>query len=215
VARSIPPTRVDAVRNRQLLLDAAAEAFAERGSEVSIGEIAQRAGIGKGTVFRHFASKEELLAAIMLRLLGELTDTGNRLLEAGDPGAALREFMTTGVGALVKDRAFCEVIGHPSLQHSGVREGIDRLCGIAEVLAARARDRGAVRPDVTGVDIVLLIAGVRQTAAPLLTAEPEVWRRYLELTFDGLRTATPHGLPYPPPQRPRFTEGDGGSGGPH
>src|SRR5262245_48721634 len=96
------PSRADAVRNRRLLLDAASEAFAEGGVEVSIGEIAQRAGVGKGTVFRHFASKEELLAAIMLGMLGELMDTATALLDAGDAGLALREFMTAGVEIFVR-----------------------------------------------------------------------------------------------------------------
>ncbi|MCI2420251.1 TetR/AcrR family transcriptional regulator [Saccharopolyspora sp. K220] len=198
------PSRADAVRNRRLLLDAAAEAFAEGGIDVSIGEIAQRSGIGKGTVFRHFASKAELLAAIMLRMLDELVDTGNRLLEADDPAGAVREFMAAGIEILVRDRAFCEVIGRPSLQHSDVREGIDRLSDVAEALAARARDRRAIRPDITGTDIVLLLAGIQQTAAPLMAAEPEAWRRYLELAFDGMRTTAGQALPHPPPKHLRL-----------
>ncbi|MFC7641087.1 TetR/AcrR family transcriptional regulator [Streptosporangium lutulentum] len=189
------------MRNRRLLLDAAAEAFAECGVEVSIGEIAQRAGVGKGTVFRHFSSKEELLAAIMLGMLNELVDTGTALLTADDPGLALREFMTAGVEIFVRDRAFCEVIGRPSLQHAQVRDAIDRLCDVAEGLTARARRQGIVRPDITGTDVVLILGGIQHTAAPLLIAEPQAWRRYLELILDGVTTGTGRRLPYPPPSR--------------
>ncbi|MEU1686013.1 helix-turn-helix domain-containing protein [Micromonospora sp. NPDC005707] len=193
--------RADMVRNRRLLLGAATAAFAERGVEVSMGEIAQRAGLAKGTVFRHFASKEDLLAAIMLQLLDRLTSTADRLLHADDAAAALREFMTTGVEALAADRAFCEVVGRPSLQHPEVRAAINHLCDVAEALTARARERGAVRDDVTGTDVVLLLGGIHQTAAPLLAAQPQAWRRYLELALDGLHVPNAGALPEQPPCR--------------
>jgi AcrR family transcriptional regulator len=187
------------VRNRGLLLDAATTAFAERGVEVSMGEIAQRAGVAKGTIFRHFATKEDLLGAIMLQLLEKLLGTAERLLEADDAGEALREFMTAGVEALAADRAFCEVIGQPSLQHAEVRDAINQLRDAAETLTNRAREQGAVRNDITGTDIVLLLGGIQQTAAPLLGEQPEVWRRYLELAFDGLNPANTRTLPHRPP----------------
>ncbi|MFE4366960.1 TetR/AcrR family transcriptional regulator [Streptomyces sp. NPDC056835] len=201
-----PGPRADMVRNRRLLLQAATEAFAEHGTEASMGEIAQRAGLAKGTVFRHFASKEDLLAAIMLQLLDRLIGTAERLVEADDAATALREFMTDGVEALATDRAFCEVIGRPSLEHSGVRDAIGRLCDAAEALAARAREEGTVRADITGTDIVLLLGGIHQTAAPLLTAQPQAWRRYLELALDGLRTTGAGTLPHRPPRHLHLTD---------
>ncbi|WP_327588406.1 TetR/AcrR family transcriptional regulator [Nonomuraea sp. NBC_00507] len=209
---SAVPSRSDAVRNRRLLLDAAAEAFAECGAEVSIGEIAQRAGVGKGTVFRHFSSKEDLLAAIMLGMLDELVDTATALLTADDPGLALREFMTAGVETFVRDRAFCEVIGRPSLQNVQVRDAIDRLCEAAEALTDRARQQGVVRPDLTGTDVALLLAGIQHTAAPLLTTEPQAWRRYLELILDGITTSTGRSLPHPPPHRLPLANPEPGGG---
>ncbi|QFY09116.1 TetR family transcriptional regulator [Nonomuraea phyllanthi] len=203
---SAGPSRSDAVRNRRLLLDAAAEAFAECGADVSIGEIAQRAGVGKGTVFRHFSSKEELLAAIVLGMLDELIETATKLLTAGDPGAALREFMAAGVRSFVRDRAFCEVVGRPSVRHPQVREAIDRLCDVVEELTARARQEGAARPDLTGTDVVLLLSGIQNTAAPLLAAEPQAWHRYLDLVLDGVAASTGRSLPYPPPRHLSLTD---------
>ncbi|MFD7409742.1 TetR/AcrR family transcriptional regulator [Streptomyces sp. NPDC059866] len=195
-----PGSRADMIRSRRLLLAAATEAFAECGVDVSMSEIAQRAGVAKGTVFRHFASKDDLLAAIMLQLLDQLIGTADRLLEADDAGAALWEFMTTGVEVLAADRAFCELIGRPSLQHAEVRDAIDRLRGIIEDLTARAKEQGAVRGDVMGTDMVLLLGGIHQTALPLLDREPQVWRRYLALAFDGLRnpSARPCRIRRPP-----------------
>jgi AcrR family transcriptional regulator len=197
--------RTDAVRNRQLLLRAAAEAFAEQGTEASIAEIAQRAGIGKGTVFRHFATKEDLIAAIMGEMIDRLAAAGLGLADAADPAAALLEFMTTGIGLLARDRALCEVVGRPSLQHPAVRAGIGRLCEVAETLTSRARRQGAIRPDITGPDIVLLLAGVHQTAAPLADAQPQLWRRYLGLVFDGIRAQAAQPLSHPPPRHLEFT----------
>jgi AcrR family transcriptional regulator len=195
-----PGPRADMVRNRRLLIGAATEAFAECGVDVSMGEIAQRAGVAKGTVFRHFASKEDLLAAITLQLLDRLIGSANRLLEADDAAEALRQFMTAGVEVLAADRAFCEVVGRPSLQSSEVRQAIARLCEVVEVLTARAREQGAIRSDITGTDIVLLLGGIHQTAAPLLDTQPQIWRRYLELAFDGLTTTNARELPHRPPE---------------
>ena len=203
-----PPVRqprADAVRNRQLLLRAATEAFAEQGTDVSIAEIAQRAGVGKGTVFRHFATKEDLVAAIMGGMIDRLVATGTGLSDAGDPAAALFEFMTTAIEMLAKDRAFCEVIGRPSLQVPAVQAGITRLCEVVELLTDRARRQGAIRQDITGQDIVLLLGGIHQTAAPLMDTLPQLWRRYLSLVFDGIRAQTAEPLPYPIPARLEFT----------
>ncbi|MFD7121871.1 TetR/AcrR family transcriptional regulator [Streptomyces sp. NPDC059883] len=190
--------RADMLRNRRLLLQAATEAFAELGTDVSMGEIAQRAGLAKGTVFRHFASKEDLLAAIMLQLVDRLIGTAERLAEADDADAALVEFMAESIETLAADRAFCEVIGRPSLDHAGARDAIGRLCGAAGALTGRAQEQGTVRSDVTGTDIVLLLAGIHQTAAPLLAAQPQAWRRYLELALDGLRATGTRELPHLP-----------------
>ncbi|MFJ3553136.1 TetR/AcrR family transcriptional regulator [Streptomyces sp. NPDC090114] len=198
--------RADMVRNRHLLLTAATEAFAEGGVDVSMGEIAQRAGVAKGTVFRHFPSKDDLLAAITLRLLDGLVGTAERLLKADDAGAALREFMTAGVETLTADRAFCEVIGRPSLQHAEVRAEIARLCDTVEALTARAREQGAVRGDITGTDVVLLLGGIHQTAAPVLDQQPQAWRRYLELAFDGLFATGARALPHHPPAGLHLTD---------
>lgn len=122
----------------------------------------------------------------MLQMLDRLIDSADRLLGADDSAAALREFMSDGVEVLAADRAFCEVIGRPSLQHAEVRDRIALLCDAAEALTARARERGAVRGDITGTDVVLLLGGIHQTAAPLLPTQPQAWRRYLALTLDGL-----------------------------
>jgi AcrR family transcriptional regulator len=173
--------RADAVRTRKALLDAAAEMFAVQGAEVSVAEIAERAGIGKGTVFRHFATKEDLIAAIVGDLLDDLTAAAAARRDAADPTAALREFMTYGADRLAGNQALCDVASG-SVRHPGVQTGVVRLTEAVQALV----DKAHLRPDVTGRDVVLLMTGMHQAAAPLRDTEPEPWRRYLGFLFDGL-----------------------------
>lgn len=201
--------RADAARNRRLLLDAAAATFAEYGTEVSIAEIARRAGIGKGTVFRHFANKDELIAAIFCDQLDRLSAAGTALLEAIDPTSALLEFMTLGVELQSRDRSVCEA-GVGGGGDPGIQAATDRLFRTAEALTERARRQGGIRDDVTGQDIILLLRGAYQAAAPLAHAVPELWRRYLAVIVDGLLSTAAAPLPHPASTRPRPTDSNDG-----
>ncbi len=220
------------MRNRRLLLDAAAAEFAEHGMDVSVAQIAVRAGIGKGTVFRHFATKDQLITAIFADQLDDLATTGEALLRgtavavgvdtgAGiDAGAgagvgggpavahgadALLAFMSAGVAAQVSDRAFCQAAGAIARADPQVRRASQRLAAVAEALTAEARCDGSVRDDVTGHDIVLLINAASQATAPLGDTVPGLWRRYLSMMFDGLRPEAAHPLPIPAPEETHFT----------
>lgn len=197
--------RADAARNRRLLVDAAAAAFAEQGMDVSIAAIAARAGLGKGTVFRHFPTKEHLIAAIFCAQLDDLADVGTALLDAPDPGAALLEFMIAGVAMQARDRSFCQAATGIARADPTVRAASNHLAEVAETLTDRARRQGSVRGDVTGHDIVLLLGAAQQAAAPVGDAAPDLWRRYLAVIFDGLRPATAHPLPHPAPTNADFS----------
>ncbi|GLY02474.1 MULTISPECIES: TetR/AcrR family transcriptional regulator [Actinoplanes] len=191
------PLRADAARNRALLLAAAEAAFAERGMDVSVADIAQRAGIGKGTVFRHFATKDDLLAEVVLDRVGVLIHTGQRLRDAADPGDALLEFLT--IAAERQQRGDLSVLrdAHPVNDRlSGARLAMN---GVIEVLVDRARRAGAIRPDVTAADVVLLMCAPGHVASFAPDAGPDLWRRYLAIIFDGLRPAGATPLPVPPP----------------
>jgi len=195
----VRPRRSDAVRTRKLLMAAASQTFAERGVEVSISEIAERAGIGKGTVFRHFPTKEDLLAAIVGENMRYLVATGERLAEAEDATDALREFVSAAVELQVKDRAFCQIAHGAARDHPDVRRCQEMLDAVIETLTERARRRGTIRQEITGQDIVLLMSGIYQTASPLLPTQPDLWRRYLQLAFDGMQAFSAPKLPGPAP----------------
>jgi AcrR family transcriptional regulator len=193
------PLRVDAERNLRRLLDAAAQAFAEEGLGVSVAEIARRAGIGKGTVFRRFPTKEHLVAAIVRDRLGEIARLGEELLGAEDAGGALLQFMRAGTAVQAQDRGFLEAAAGAELELEEVLDAKRQLIEVTRELLARAQSQGTVRADVTPNDILLLECACCQASAPLHAAAPELWERYVEIVFDGLRAEAAHPLSQPPP----------------
>jgi AcrR family transcriptional regulator len=189
--------RADAARNRQLLLAAAAEEFASRGQDVSAADIARRAGVAKGTVFRHFPTKDDLIAAIVLGRITLLTALGERLSGATDAGAALLEFLTVAVRQRQQlDLSFLREADEIS---SEVAQAQARMFQVVEALVDRARHDGAVRSDVTGTDVILLMCAPNDVTRYLPDAPPDLWQRYLAIIFDGLRPEGAHPLPHPPP----------------
>ncbi|GIF51728.1 TetR family transcriptional regulator [Asanoa ferruginea] len=194
---STRPLRADASRNRRLLLAAAADEFAERGLDASVADIARRAGLGKGTVFRHFPTKDDLLAAIVLDRIDELTTAGEELLAAPDPGAALLEFLTVAAARRQqRDLSFLQEAGDLNPEVVAARA---RMFDLVHRLVDRARAGGAVRADVTGADVILLMCAPNYVISYVPDAPPDLWRRYLAIIFDGLRPEGAHALPFPPP----------------
>ncbi|MEU4692268.1 helix-turn-helix domain-containing protein [Actinoplanes sp. NPDC023714] len=190
--------RADAARNRALLLTAAEEAFAEHGMDASVADIAARAGIGKGTVFRHFPTKDDLLAAVMLDRMDALTAAGRGLLESADPGAALLEFLT--LAADRQQRNDMTVLQQANAVNARLTEARTAMFTLIDRLVTRARDAGAIRPDITGADVVLLMCAPGHVAGFAPNPVPDLWRRYLSIIFDGLRPAGATPLPIPPPR---------------
>lgn len=191
------PLRADATRNRGLLLAAAAHEFAERGLDASVADIARRAGVAKGTVFRHFATKDDLLAAIVIDRIDALNTVGERLLSEADPGAALLEFLTVAARQQQeRDLSFLQDAGELTEAVSEVRAQMFRT---VDALVGRAREYGAVRADVTGADVILLMCAPNYVSSYVPDAAPGLWTRYLAIIFDGLRPQGAHPLPHPPP----------------
>jgi AcrR family transcriptional regulator len=200
VTSPVRSLRADAARNRESLLAAAEDEFAERGLEASVADIARRAGVAKGTVFRHFATKEELIAAIVAGHMTALTDVARRLLDSEDPGAALLEFLT--VAADRRQQRDLTFLTSASAADPKVTQLYDQLHGVVVSLVDRARECGAVRSDITGTDVFLLICAPVHVVEYLSDPPPDLWRRYLAIIFDGLRPEGANPLPAPPPSWP-------------
>lgn len=196
-----PPARAlraDAARNRESLLAAAEEVFAERGVEASVADIARRAGVAKGTVFRHFASKEDLIASLVCGHLVVLTDAAHRLADARDPGAALLEFLTIAADQRRQhDLTYLQNYSASDARVIAIRDAVH--AGV-EKLVANARAAGAIRLDVTGTDVFLLMCAPVHVMDGLPDPPPDLWRRYLAIIFDGLRPEGASPLPLPAPE---------------
>jgi AcrR family transcriptional regulator len=183
------PLRADAQRNRRRLLDAAAAAFSERGLDVSVAEIAQRAEIGRGTLFRNFASKEDLIAAIVVDRMARATELGRELLDGGEaPGDALFAFLNELVCRQQMDRALFDAIEDQWLANEEIRAAHAQVLGVLEALLRRAQEAGTVRSDVGALDVMMLVKGVCETATAFAHVDADIAGRHLDLVLAALRT---------------------------
>jgi AcrR family transcriptional regulator len=178
--------RADAERNRRRLLEAAEALFSERGLDVGVGEIAAKAGVGRGTLFRNFPSKEHLIAAIVVERMREAIVRARELAESGDPESALFEWLDLCVGEQQRDRALFDAVADTLHTNSDIRAAQAEVVGTLDALLARAQQAGAVRGDVGAMDVLMLIKGVCQAAAAFGQLDPEIADRQLDLVRAAL-----------------------------
>ncbi|MFF5988040.1 TetR/AcrR family transcriptional regulator [Prauserella flavalba] len=185
---SARPQRADARRNRERVLAAAREAFASEGLTVPLDEIARRAGVGAGTVHRHFPTKEALYAAIVSDYLRERTERARALAARDDPGEALelffRELAVSGAG----NRAFTDALtkAGTDVTASPVGEAGRELLDAFGELLERAQRAGTVREDITVTQIKALLLGVL-TAGDWLGADAGTRRHLADVLCTGFR----------------------------
>ncbi|MBI3216940.1 MAG: TetR/AcrR family transcriptional regulator [Mycobacterium sp.] len=194
------PIRADAARNRALLLSAAEDEFRQRGPSASVADIARRAGVAKGTVFRHFPTKEDLIAAIVCEHIAVLAEAARRLADSPDAGAALLEFLT--LAADQRQRHDLTFLQSATSGDPRVAEVRDALHANLETLVDRSRRSGAIRADITEADVYLMMCAPIHIVENLAAPEPLLWQRYVAIIFDGLRADGAHPLPRPAPVVP-------------
>lgn len=172
--------RADAQRNLTRVLEAAAEAFNERGPDVSVDEIARRAGVGHATVFRRFPTKDALIRAVVRQRLDELAALAETALAAPDPDAAFTDYVWAAMELHARDRGLFECMDR-CLKDEKTQE----IVALTERIVIRAQKAGAIRRDISCGDVPTLIGAV-MTAAP-----PDHWRSHMEVVLDGLRPPKP------------------------
>ncbi len=182
-----PRLRSDARRNRERILAAASEVFAERGMEASTDEIAARAGVGHATVFRRFPTKHDLIVAVLEDRITEMITVAEEAVAGDDAWAGLRRVMEFGGERYAEDRCLVEAVGPDwGATAPQLREAKARLSALLAGLLRRAQAAGQVRPDLEPDDLgVLLTAALR--AVPPRPDQPDAWRRYLGVILDGMR----------------------------
>jgi AcrR family transcriptional regulator len=154
------PQRADARRNRDRVLEAAFAAFAGEGLSVPVHEIARRAGVGTGTVSRHFPTKESLFAAVFVSRVEWLVSLARQLAEAADAGEAFFQFFGALVAEGAANRGLADALTGSGFDIKAAVSGPDRdVAGAMADLLARAKRAGAVRPDIDAADVIALVAG--------------------------------------------------------
>jgi AcrR family transcriptional regulator len=176
--------RADAERNLGRILAAAAEAYAEVGPDVTIDEIARRAGVGHGTVFRRFPTKGALRAAVIRARLDELLERAHELLESPDAGAAFEAFVWGVAESCRRDRALFEGIEQCG-GFAAVSEAKQELHETVDRLIRRAQKAGAVRRGLDSHDVGALVGAAIQASAH--AERSDAWKRYVQVVLDGLR----------------------------
>ena len=174
------PLRADARRNRESILKAARAVFSARGREAHLEEVAKRAKVGMGTVYRHFPTKEALLEAIAREQFNTLTEWAREAQDAPDPGPALEALLWRGAELQANDRSLMEAVA--DFKPSVARQA-EELQSCTAALLTRGKAEGHFRADATGQDIQLMMCGL----GSVMQMGGDGWRRYLTVMLDGMR----------------------------
>ena len=179
--------RRDAAENRERVLRAAWEVFGEQGPEAGVEEIARRAGVGMGTLYRRFPTKEALVQALNDALMEEILATARRTL-AEEPGGGGLEAYLWFTGELMSAHHGCLTrLWQANLPGTDPRR--EELWGTVGQLLERAKQAGEVREDLTLTDVYLCVLALRGLVDDTAAPAPEVWRRYLAVVLAGFRPA--------------------------
>jgi len=190
--------RSDARRNRDRLVASARELFATSGVDVPVEEITHHAGLGMGTLYRHFSTKEELLDAVLEDAFAEIVRLAERAAAEDDAWAGLTTFLEQALALHAENRGLKDVLA--ARQHGAPRAKAmrARIRPLLRHLIERAQEQGALRTDFTAEDLPMLFWTSGRVIETTAAVVPDYWRRYLGLVLDGLRADAATPLPAPP-----------------
>ncbi|MGW6509065.1 TetR/AcrR family transcriptional regulator [Streptomyces niveus] len=181
------PLRRDAALNRERILHAAREIFGQQGLGVTLDDVARHAGVGVGTLYRRFPTKESLIRALFQEDLRIRQESAENALAHPDPWQGLVDFLTEMTADLAENRGLHEVLmlgEHTSEPIETARGG---MLPFLEALIHRAQESGDLRPEVTASDIPVIQHMLYAAAQFTRGRQPEIWRRYLDVLLNGLR----------------------------
>ena len=197
---NVRPLRADAARNRARVLDAARTAFAEAGLDVGVEEIARRAGVGKGTLYRRFPTKEALVRAIFEDILDEIERIVGDSEAEPDPWTAFTTYLSTTARLQASNQGFYDVVAARLGASALTDDQRQRVMTATTRMLRRAQDAKVVRADLVPEDVQLMLRMVGATTRPAMDGSPmdDHWPRYLGLLLDGLRPESATQLPAEP-----------------
>jgi AcrR family transcriptional regulator len=198
-AAPVRPLRRDAERNRQRILKAASEVFTERGLDVSLDEVARHAGVGVGTVYRRFRTKEELVEALFVDRIEEVAALAEEAAQAADPWSGLACFMERAARKLAGDLGLRQMMMFATYSGDRIWYARQRNQPLVTRLVERAQAAGQLRTDLRPTDIPFIVFVLTDAAQFAKQTNPDIWRRYLTLVLDGLRPEREGVSPLPVP----------------
>ena len=189
--------RSHARRNHERLVAAAREVFAEQGVDASLEAIARRAGVGIGTLYRHFPTRDALVEAIFERRIGTLVAVADAAAAGSDGWTAFVEFVERTLELQAGDRVLKDILMRYPLQTGRLASARQELRRHVERMLARAQAEGGLRADFTFADLALLLWSFAPVVDATAGVAPHAWRRHLHVLLDGLRAqaATAHDEP--------------------
>jgi AcrR family transcriptional regulator len=194
------PERADSRRKRLQLIDAAKAAVAEQGLDVSAAEIADRAEVGVGTLYRRFGSKDALIQGVVTGSFADIQALADEALSDSDPWQSFRAFFEALTQTLVGNRAVRQMLTKEDALEDWILAPTHRLRESCATITQRAQEHRLIRPDVTWRDIAMLAYAAAVEPEYLgLAGDGEKWRRTVAVMLDGLRAASPQPLPGEPP----------------
>lgn len=187
--------RADARRNREAVVAAAKKLFADQGLDAQMPDVAKTAKVGVGTVYRHFPTKDDLIAALAAERFERLADKARESLETEDPWKGLCDFIRFSAQIQADDRGLCDVMGsRPEVMGASAEAvGLDKLCN---QLVKRAQRSGDLRRDIAWEEIPMIacaLGGITKAHGPGAGR----WPRLVEIVLDGLRAPGDAKLPKP------------------
>ncbi len=193
-ATTNPPRspRADAVRNHVRVLEAGAAAFAEYGLDAQMDDVAGRAGVGVGTVYRHFPTKEALLEALLLDRIGEAVAAGRKAALIEDPWEGFTTILRRAAEMQAADRGFAELLAAGLARTDAVQAAMAELHETTATVMRRAQAAGSLRADVALEDVPNLMCGLSRVVG---SSDRPAWERYLAIVLDGLRADRATALP--------------------
>lgn len=191
--------RKDAERNRQRLLDAGREVFAQRGLDATLNDVAHHAGVGVGTAYRRFANKQELIDAIFEQQVDEIEGILRDALAETDAWKGLVDYLERSLALQARDRGMAQILAGRHITRAQYDWERDRLAPLVNAVADRARAQGVIRAEITGTDLIFIQISITAVA---ITARDgadnigtradiaDLYRRYLWINLDGIRADT-------------------------
>jgi AcrR family transcriptional regulator len=188
--------RADARRNRQAVIAAAKKLFADQGLDAQMPDVARTANVGVGTVYRHFPTKDELVAALVSERFDRLAEQARQSLQMDDPWEGISSFIRFAAQMQADDRGVCEVIGsRPEMMDAAARAA--ELPALCDQLVKRAQRSGQLRKEIVWEDIPMIACGLGSVTQAAVGPARGRWPRLVEIILDGLRAPGSKKLPRP------------------